>query len=247
MNTRSTTFETQKVGEIVAANFQTARVFTKHGIDFCCNGGISLAAACLKNGIEQDAIIEQLKQAIALPDDLQIDRISLTDLIRRIVTVHHAYVQASLPALSYYLDKLCKVHGDRHPELHEIRSVFGRIAQALPQHMQKEEKVLFPYIQAMEQANTNEQSLSLPHFGHIDNPIAQMEVEHNNEGENLKLIAQLTNQYTCPPDGCQTFKVTYAMLQEFEQDLHLHIHLENNVLFPKAKQLYKVVIEDQSN
>jgi len=235
--------QSQKVGEIVASNFQTARVFTENGIDFCCNGGITIEAACLKRGIEPAEIIEKLKLALTEHDDLQVDTMDLTDLVHRIVSVHHAYVSASLPALSHYIDKLCKVHGDRHPELHEIKDVFARTAQALPHHMQKEELILFPYIQAMVQASEHGQMLSQAHFGHIDNPIAQMESEHETEGENLRLIAKLTNQYICPPDGCQTFKVTYAMLQEFEEDLHLHIHLENNILFPKAKRLYSHLIK----
>ena len=152
-----------------------------------------------------------------------------------------ANVRVTIPALRAYLEKLCRVHGDRHPELFEINELFIAGSAALLSHMEKEEQVLFPYIKAMVESKTKGFPLSKPHFGDIENPIQVMEQEHEDEGERFRQIAELTNQYECPPDGCQTYKVAYAMLQEFEEDLHKHIHLENNILFPAARELYKEI------
>ena len=137
------------------------------------------------------------------------------------------------------MEKLCKVHGERHPELFDINVLFNIGAGALAQHMKKEELILFPYVKKLCQAIKENSSIEQPHFGTIENPIAMMMDEHENEGERYSKISQLTNNYTPPEDACNTYKVAFLMLQEFEQDLHKHIHLENNILFPKAKEIEK--------
>lgn len=229
----------RKVGGIVADNFKTGQVFTKYGIDFCCKGGISLNDACEKNGVQLNSILTDLEQAVISPEEVHYKDFGLSQMIDHIVNTHHQYVEKTIPALKIYLPKLAAVHGGRHAELFEVAQEFLLAADALTTHMKKEELVLFPYIKAMEEADRSGFPLSEAHFGHIDNPIAMMEHEHETEGDRFRKISTITDGYTCPPDGCQTYRVAFEMLKEFEADLHTHIHLENNLLFPKAKQLYK--------
>ena len=138
-----------------------------------------------------------------------------------------------------FLDKLGKVHGAGHPELFEINELFKGCAGELAQHMKKEELILFPFVKKMVAASLTDELIVQPHFGTVQNPIAMMMEEHDNEGERFRKIALLTNNYTPPADACNTYRVTFSMLEEFEQDLHKHIHLENNILFPKAAALEK--------
>ena len=228
-----------KVGEIVASNFKTSKVLTSYGIDFCCKGGITLEEACTNHEVSLDQVINELQDSFVTEDIYGYEQMGLDDLIELIINVHHKYIESTTPALQVYLDKLCNVHGDRHPELFKIRNLFYDTSVALTAHMQKEESVLFPYIQKMVAAKKDGFVLSKPHFGDINNPISMMEEEHQTEGKRFGEISKLSNGYTCPADGCKTYWVAYAMLKEFEEDLHKHIHLENNILFPKAIKLFK--------
>lgn len=230
-----------KIGAIVANNFRASRVLTSHHIDFCCGGGITLEEACKNKGVDLNQLIPELEETFLTPDSVSYQGMELDELIDTIVNVHHSYVLVTIPALLAYLDKLCRVHGDRHPELHLINELFKEGSQALMAHMKKEEQVLFPYIKAMVESKSRGFSLSRPHFGDIENPIKVMEQEHSDEGARFQKIAELSDHYECPPDGCQTYKVAYAMLEEFEEDLHKHIHLENNILFPEARKLFKEI------
>ncbi|MFC3414327.1 iron-sulfur cluster repair di-iron protein [Algoriphagus hitonicola] len=229
----------KKVGGIVAENFRTARVFNQYGIDFCCKGGIKLTDACEKKGVSATQVAAELEEAIRETDAVDYRQFSLSQLIDHIVTTHHKYVEDTIPALKFFTEKIEKVHGDRHPELSEIRKEFAQAADALTIHMKKEEFVLFPFIKAMQDAKMSGFPLSEPHFGHIENPIHMMEDDHEIEGDRFRRISDLTSEYTAPADACQTYRVAFSMLQEFEQDLHKHIHLENNILFPSALQLFK--------
>lgn len=231
-----------KVGKIVATNFKTSTVLTAYNIDFCCGGGITLAEACANQHQNLEEVIGELEEAFQSRADENYLALELDALIDTIIGVHHSYVKATIPALIIYLNKLCNVHGERHPELFEVRNLFQAGANALSEHMKKEELVLFPYIKAMVESQKSGFSLSKPHFQHINNPIRSMEHEHDEEGLRFKKIAELTNNYNCPPDGCQTYRVAYAMLNEFEQDLHKHIHLENNILFPSAKKMFESLV-----
>jgi regulator of cell morphogenesis and NO signaling len=228
----------KKVGSIVAENFRTAKVFTDYGIDFCCKGGVKLSDACEKKGVSLDKISADLEQAVKLQDEKHYQEFGMTDLVDHIITVHHKYVEATIPSLKFYTEKIAKVHGDNHPELLVIRDEFAKTADALTTHMKKEEFILFPYIKAMESAKNDHYPLSPAHFGDIQNPITMMEEEHETEGDRFRRISELSNNYTPPSDACQTYKVAFAMLQEFEADLHTHIHLENNILFPEAKEVF---------
>lgn len=229
----------QKVSKIVAENYKTASVFTEHGIDFCCNGGIPLADACKNKNINLDELVEKVNQVLVSPHELKYMGMDMGALVEHIVANHHAYIRKTSPALKAYLQKVCSVHGEKYPELWEIKELFEGSVSELTSHMQKEEQILFPFIKELERAQTHQENLPVSQFGHIQNPIAMMEEEHEKEGNRFKKIAVLTNHYQHPKGACQTFQVTYSMLRDFESDLHKHIHLENNILFPKAIKAYE--------
>ncbi len=247
MDTPSITPE-RTIGSIVADDFRTAAVFSQHGIDFCCRGGRSLEEVCKKNGLDQATIEQELRLAMDRNNDTNEDYRTWTmgRLIEHIERVHHRYVESRSLTLLQFLDKLCKVHGDRHPELFDIQREFHECAGAMAAHMKKEELLLFPFINQLEKAKQHGTTLPTPHFGTVDNPIAMMEQDHDAEGERFRRIAELTNGYTNPPDGCTTYATAMAMLQEFEQDLHKHVHLENNILFPRAQALEKELRSPQN-
>jgi regulator of cell morphogenesis and NO signaling len=238
------TLEKITIGEYVAKDFRTAAIFSKYGIDFCCKGNRTIDEACQKKDINANELIEQLDIVLNTKNDSGIDFKSwpldlLADYIEK---THHRYVEEKIPVLLQFLDKLCKVHGANHPELFEINELFIGCAAELTQHMKKEELILFPFIKKMVATRSNNEALQQPHFGTVDNPIAMMMHEHDAEGERFRKIETLTNNYTPPADACNTYRVTFNMLADFEQDLHKHIHLENNILFPKATLLEKTLI-----
>jgi len=235
MNTR-----TDFIGNMVAEDFRTAAIFKRHGIDFCCKGGRTIEDACSNKKLDAESIYEEL-EALPKNEGSAIDFNSwpldlLTDYIEK---THHRYVEEKTPVLQAFLDKLCKVHGGRHPELFEINTLFNDSAHDLAAHMKKEELILFPFVRNMVKAKISGISLPQAHFGTVENPVHMMEHEHTVEGERFRRIAEITNEYLPPADACNTYKVAFAMLQDFENDLHKHIHLENNILFPKAIRLEK--------
>lgn len=229
----------KQIGQFVAEDYRTAAVFSKYKIDFCCNGGRTINEACEKKGIDSEVLLDELQQVLNEKRGESIDYKSwpLDLLIDYIEKKHHRYVEAKIPVLRQFLDKLCRVHGDRHPELLKINELFTASAGELAAHMKKEELILFPFVKKMVNATLQQGAIEAPGFGTVENPITMMMQEHDNEGERFRQIAELTNNYNPPADACNTYKVTFAMLDEFEKDLHLHIHLENNILFPKAIKL----------
>ena len=235
------TLEKNTIGEFVAKDFRTAAIFSRHGIDFCCKGHRTIEEVCQIKKINEADLLEELEAVMDSKNDYGIDFNSwpLDLLVVYIEKTHHRYVEEKTPILLQFLDKLCSVHGSSHPELFQINELFTGCAGELAQHMKKEELILFPFVKKMMEATKSHASVEPPHFGTVNNPIAMMMEEHDNEGERFRKIAALTNNYTPPADACNTYRVTFAMLEEFEQDLHKHIHLENNILFPKAKALEK--------
>lgn len=235
------TITQKQVGAFVAEDYRTAAVFTKYGIDFCCRGNRSLEEVCEKNGIETNELVSSLESITKSQNNQSIDYKSwpLDLLVDYIEKKHHRYVEEKIPIIKQFLNKLCKVHGERHPELFEINNLFTSSAGELAQHMKKEELVLFPFVKKLVKAELSQTAIESPGFGTVKNPIAMMMQEHDNEGERFRKIANLSSNYTPPADACNTYKVTFAMLKEFEEDLHLHIHLENNILFPSAEKLEK--------
>ena len=227
------------IGELVAQDYRTASVFKKYGIDFCCQGNRTLQDACESKHIELTSVLNDLDNVSKTQSNGATDYNSwpLDVLADHIEKKHHRYVEEKILEIKPYLDKICKVHGVRHPELFEIQEQFYASAGELAAHMKKEEFILFPFVRKMTKARQEGVKVSTPHFGTVQNPVQMMMDEHSTEGDRFSKIEGLSNHYTAPQDGCNTYRVTFALLEEFEQDLHLHIHLENNILFPKAIEL----------
>jgi regulator of cell morphogenesis and NO signaling len=227
------------IGAFVAQDFRTAAVFSKYKIDFCCKGNRTINEVCEKQDIDSDTLLQNVFDVLQSENNNTIDFNSwpLDLLVDYIEKTHHRYVEDKTGIILQFLNKLCSVHGTNHPELFKINELFTAGAGELSQHMKKEELMLFPFIKRMVKTKESSGIFSQPSFGTVSNPIAMMMQEHDNEGERFREIANLANNYTAPDDGCTTYKVAFAMLNEFEQDLHKHIHLENNILFPKAVML----------
>lgn len=233
--------ENQVIGELVAKDYRTASVFKKYGIDFCCQGNRTIDDACRSKNIDGKNVLTDLNQVMITQPEKSVDYQSwpIDSLANYIEENHHSYVESKTQEIKPYLDKICRVHGDRHPELFEINEQFNSAAGELATHMKKEELILFPYIRKMANANKENIKPNMPPFGTVQNPVQMMMDEHTTEGERFRKIEALSNGYTPPQDACNTYNVTFALLKEFEQDLHLHIHLENNILFPKAIEMEK--------
>ncbi|MCQ9636689.1 iron-sulfur cluster repair di-iron protein [Chryseobacterium sp. WG23] len=235
---------TDFIGNIVAEDFRTAAIFKRHGIDFCCKGGRTIEEACTSKKLDPEKVYAELESLPANEgSSMDFGSWPLDLLADYIEKKHHRYVEEKTTVLQAFLDKLCKVHGNRHPELFEINTLFNESAHDLAAHMKKEELILFPFVRNMIKAKISGGVLPHPAFGTVENPVSMMQHEHSVEGDRFRRIAEITNEYLPPADACNTYKVAFAMLQDFENDLHKHIHLENNILFPKAIQLEKEFIE----
>lgn len=224
------------IGEIVAKNILYADVFQKNKIDFCCKGNVPLEEAVQKKGIDIDTILHELGKIDSQPEhELNYESLSLTELINIIELTFHAYIRNETPDLLFMLKKIKSVHGGNHPELIELFDLFSESNEHLSHHMYKEEQVLFTYIKSLEEArNTKSQQ-----FDSISSPIHVLKQEHEHEGDLFEKMRSLTNDYTPPIDACNTYKLALHKLKEFEEMLHKHIHLENNILFPKSVTLEK--------
>jgi len=218
------------IGKIVARDFRKAMVFKAHGIDFCCGGAIALKSALEEKNIDLDSILMELK-AIDRTQVLDVDyeNWSSERLIDHILDKHHGYVRRIVEQLTPMLAKVEMVHGGWRPELVEINRLYTALSQELLQHMRKEEEILFPAIRTLGETKNA--------FGSIAQPISMMEHEHDSAGDFMKRIHELTDGYTLPKGACATYTVVYKTLNEFEEDLFTHIHLENNILFPRAMKL----------
>lgn len=227
------------IGQLVAEDYRAASIFQKHNIDFCCNGGRTIEQACDENSLNAQEVIQDLDLILSESgkDAKNYDDWPLDLLSQYIEKVHHRYVETQIPVLKGYLKKIIAAHAARHPELFEILELFEATASELTLHMKREELMLFPQVVKMYKSQKEGAQIAAPPFGSFENPISVMMKEHTDEGERFRQIRVLSNNYTPPQDGCNTYKVTYKLLEEFEKDLHLHIHLENNILFPKAIDL----------
>ncbi|MBR9915572.1 MAG: iron-sulfur cluster repair di-iron protein [Algicola sp.] len=236
----------QIVGEVVAKDYRTASLFNKHGIDFCCDGNQTIYEACQSRSINADLVLRELNRVLIdnSKNAVNFNSWPLDLLADYIEKKHHLFVKDAILEILPYLDKVCKVHGKQHPELVSIKSEFNSVAEELVSHMNKEESMLFPLIRNMVKAQKDNLNLEQAHFGTIQNPIQVMMAEHNTEGERFRRIVHLSNKYTVPQDACNTYKVSFELLKDFEKDLHLHIHLENNILFPKAILLEEELLKE---
>jgi regulator of cell morphogenesis and NO signaling len=214
---------------------QATRVFEKLGIDYCCGGGQSLEEACAAHKLGVGDVMAALESQAENPAPAaDFQKGSMAELIGHIVAKHHAYVKAETPRLEQLLAKVCAVHGQNHLELNAIRETFAGLGQELSMHLMKEENILFPYIIEMERSAASHQPGRRPAFGTVKNPVQMMMMEHDSAGGALRSIREASNGFTAPEDACISYRTLYSALREFEADLHQHIHLENNILFPRA-------------
>lgn len=226
------------VREIALAAPSTTRVFEEYKIDFCCGGSESLAEACALAGADHDEVAAKLTLLLAEPSsDGEPERLALPDLVNYIVDNHHEFTRTEMLRLTGLIEKVVWKHGESHPELRELKEGFSRLTNDLIGHMRKEEMMLFPYIHDLVRAKTRSLVPLVPVFGTVSHPIRMMQFEHEEAGNILHRMRQLTNDYQLPDDACPSFRSLYVGLDELEKDLHQHIHLENNVLFPLAIEL----------
>lgn len=221
------------IGEIVANDFRAASIFKEVGLDFCCGGNKSLTVACKEKRANISHLSQQLETLAQTPVSgaMNFKQWTLGFLSDYIVNTHHKFVLKNLPELVFYTQKIASVHGDHHPELLEVAELFGKINKELLQHLKNEEEVLFPVIKAAE-ISASPQLKST-----IISDVTRMQGEHEFAGGAMDKINELTNNYLIPADVCNTYRVSLKLLEQFEDDLHIHVHLENNILYPKALKL----------
>jgi regulator of cell morphogenesis and NO signaling len=220
-----------QVAKIAREHPSTVRVFQRHGIDFCCGGKRPLDVVCHERGIAPDLLLGELSEACREPGETDAwDRAPLRELIAHIVSRYHGAVRRELPILVQLADKVAGCHGEHHPELAEVRDLLVALHEEMLTHMGKEEQILFPLIERLEDGS---QVLAFP----LDGPVAAMEDDHEQVARILARIRSLTSDFTPPTDACNSFRGLYQGAADLEADTHVHIHLENNVLFPRAQEL----------
>jgi regulator of cell morphogenesis and NO signaling len=228
-------YKDQTLAEIVSQMHQAAAIFEKHHLDFCCRGKRTLQDACTEKQLPADIIEAELQQVAdnaSQMHDVATHAMSAAQLADYIVLKHHLYVKESMPVILQHVQRVATKHGDRFPYMQQVQYLFTVLREEMTSHMQKEELVLFPRIKEIEQNGT-----AALIAGYISQPVLMMEAEHDEAGGIMAEIRKLTRDYTVPEGACTTFRISLAELKEFEEDLHRHVHLENNILFPKALQL----------
>ena len=224
--------------ELVLETPAATRVLEKLGIDYCCGGNQSLEQACRAANLPIDQVLDSLEAAELATKregkDRDWQQEALADLVAHITSTHHKYTRSEIARLAPLLEKVRSVHGQNHPELQSIQTSFLGLADELTMHMMKEEMMLFPYIVRMEESVIEKQPILPPPFGTVQNPVSMMMHEHDSAGDALRAMRQASGGYAAPADACVSYQTLYRTLAEFEADLHQHIHLENNILFPRA-------------
>ncbi len=229
----------ETLGQIAAKDIRKAQVFKKYGLDFCCGGKKTVVEACAEKGIDVTRVEQELQQAGKGADarPLPYNEWDPGFLADYIVNTHHRYIRKNLPDLVAYAYKVAQVHGTSHPELPAVYELVEHINAELSAHLEIEERILFPYIKALATGGSKANTEELLIFGSAGNPIGRMEIEHETVGRDLEAIRELTANYALPEDACASYSLLFRMLAEFEEDLHLHVHLENNILFPRTLEL----------
>jgi regulator of cell morphogenesis and NO signaling len=233
----------ETLGQIAARDLRKVEIFKKYGLDFCCGGKQTVKEACEKKGLDLQKIEAELMMVSSNPVTRPLPYNEWTPefLCDFIVNTHHRYVSKTLPDLLGYAKKVSRVHGEHHPELLRIYQLVQEINEEMTTHMMKEEKILFPFIKKLFSTTQNHQPLQAAPFGTVQNPVAMMESEHEDVGGKMAEIRLLTSNYALPEGACGSYSVLYRLLLEFEEDLHIHVHLENNILFPRAIALEKEI------
>ena len=227
---------TMTLADLAATSLNAVRVLEQHGLDYCCGGKRPFEEACLARGLAPEAVIREIEEArITNEAGREWLTAPLDELVKHIISTHHEYLKLDLPVLGHRLDKVVSVHGARDPEvLPRMAEVFTALRAELEMHMHKEEAILFPYIEQYGRAEVQNRRVPPVPFGSIANPIRMMEREHASAGDALGEIRALSNNFEPPSYACSTVRALYQGLQALEADLHVHIHLENNILFPRA-------------
>ena len=236
---RGQTLET--LGQLAAKDLRKAQVFKKYGLDFCCGGKKTVREACAEKGLDAAKVEQELQQTARQENSHPIpyDEWSPGFLADYIVNTHHRYIKKNLPDIRTYAEKVLRVHGGKHPELESVRRLVQHIHAELAPHLETEEKIVFPLIKRLSALADGGSAATDPALEPALDPIQQMETEHQVVGGYLSTLRTLTSNYTPPGDACASYTLLYRLLEEFEEDLHLHVHLENNILFPKALELQK--------
>jgi regulator of cell morphogenesis and NO signaling len=228
-----------KVKEIAVANPRAARILEQAGVDYCCGGNKSLHDACAHVGVSEEEIMERLREnkADVEPADKNWASAPLGDLTQHIREKHHRYVREAVQRVPALLTRVKTKHGNNHPEIAEVEDLFLKIGREMTMHMQTEEQILFPYIEALERAAHGEAAFEPPFFQTVRNPVQAMMEEHDAAAALVRQIRTASSAYTPPANACASYQALYRDLQEFEADLHEHVHLENNILFPRAVEM----------
>jgi regulator of cell morphogenesis and NO signaling len=234
---------TTKVGDLASKLPSATRIFEGYGIDYCCGGDTSIGDACAVKGINVEEVIRALELAATSSDPAtDYTASSQRGLVVHILGTHHVFTRYELARLSRLFEKVVSVHGMRHPELLSVQELFRRLYNDLSVHMSKEEHVLFPYLIEMESAFLKRSSCGVPPFGSVRYPVNMMMLEHDSAGELLRELRSRTSDYTAPADACTSYRALYAALADFERDLHRHMHLESNILFPRGIEMEAKVL-----
>ena len=232
---------TQSLAQIVTLDHRAAAIFEKYHLDFCCKGKRSLQQACVEQKLSVDDITVELENILQKDpgnNKNSFEFLSLSQLVDYIVSIHHDYVKKEMPQIMAYLQRVASKHGDRHPEMFKVFELFVEVKEEMEMHMQKEELILFPRIKELEKLFQSNYARMQPDIAYLQSPITVMEHEHDHAGNLLNEIRILTSDYTAPADACTTYRLSFAALKAFEIDLHQHVHLENNILFPKALAIF---------
>jgi regulator of cell morphogenesis and NO signaling len=230
----------ESVARIATQTPGATREFEKLGIDYCCGGTRTLGEACAQANINLDEVLALLQRNAAAPSpagERNWEKAPLSGLIAHINATHHVFVRSECPRIEALATKVVAAHAKNHPELFAVQEQFSALAEELRVHLMKEEQVLFPYLLRMEESIEAGQPVPPAMFGTVVNPIRMMMSEHDGAGEALRQLRSLTRGYEVPADACLSYRTLFAALQEFETDLHQHIHLENNILFPRAANM----------
>jgi regulator of cell morphogenesis and NO signaling len=233
-------FAAKTVREIALEMPVTTRVFEEFKIDYCCGGRRPLAEACDAAGVSADVVLKKLETIVEVeqPGELEwLKTTTLSRLIDHILDTHHVFTRSEIENLLPLMEKVSNRHGETHPELYELAIVFQELCDDLAPHLVKEEWVLFPYIEQLERAVENSGTVSFPPFGTVRHPVSMMMMEHDTAGDILRRMREISMEYRLPEGACPSYTALYTRLEAFEKDLHQHIHLENNLLFPRAVEL----------
>ncbi len=227
------------IGEIVAEDYRTAKVFETHGIDFCCGGNIALQTICQDKGLDLAVLTQELEAVKSEPAERSQDFASweISFLIDYIVNVHHGYIKDNMDKINGYAQKIAKVHGDGHPEVIEIAAIFHKIAAELKTHLKEEEEIFFPAVKRVEANKKAGTTPTAEDIASLEKSLKKLQQEHEEVGDAIHKIRHLAGGYAIPDNVCNTFALTYQKLKEFEDDLHKHVHLENNILFQEARRI----------